>query len=309
MKADKEALDFVSDDPVAVQLKGSCITLGYDQTDLTTIVEKNIIADKIEYMAEPQSSDLLIRWVGERSHRLVHVTTGEIERIDNYIIRHSFGRPRDLMVLGGAIANIAPDRRIPSDVKWAVNSAAANLVQVDIDLAISVIDRNVIQRSEVAAINQAYRQRFQSTHGKALEMHRGVLDYLFQIGLIGYVGTPVAGGGPQSQIFQLPGSVVSRAVQFLPFADAYLVHPALSDPVALRKGEQYTKNLNRFNIIGHGMGWRRPSDGCYVLNADGRRFTAIMDGGVEYAVFVRRYGRVRQERRRQVPLCRGHQKR
>src|SRR4051812_38120346 len=55
--------------------------------------------------------DLIEKMVGRDNLELLHIYTGQRENFFDFIFRHTLGRPRDLMMVGGKISELDPSSR------------------------------------------------------------------------------------------------------------------------------------------------------------------------------------------------------
>ena len=126
----KEAFEKLGEtNPMVQQLRGSTVDMSYSRQSLREIFETNIrrerprhLVDKSVLRTEPFAA--LLGFTQVR-----HTYTGEDEEIFNYIYRHTLGRPRDLMTIGGRLSRIPPAQRDPHTVMTEVNAAATEIAQ------------------------------------------------------------------------------------------------------------------------------------------------------------------------------------
>ena len=261
----------------AIQLKGRQIEIKYSREDLFEIMKKNIRLEKYNNLASPRASEPFARFFGQDAVFMTHTRTGEVERIEEYVIRHTLGRPRDIAMLGSSISEIAPERRSPDSIAYAINSAAREIVKdysseiephlqyFDLQLACTLIPRNILTREEVISISKTYDDRYQTMHEtKATSCH--LFCSLYKVGLLGYVSEDRR-TKRKTQVFCSPGDMELEHVNILPEAEVYLIHPILDEYIATSNNAYWNK-LDKLNIVGNGRPWRTPSDATFVLQGD-----------------------------------------
>lgn len=286
-----EAIDRISySDPQAAQVRGACVSLKYSQEELKSILVKNILNSRT--LAKPNDKDPFVRWVGTKSARLEHGTTGEIENLAEYILRHGLGSPRDVAAIGGRISNLPTESRDAQSIKREVNSVAAENARgyladavrhvpfVRPTLLFPLIRKNFLSREEASEIVDSYRASIRREATVQSAGDENVLTALYHMGLLGYVGRPVEKAG-DTQVFLEPGARNLIELAPLPDAPHYVIHPALSDHIAADYHPRFVRNANRLNIIGRGRGWRSDADGYYVVSGDIVDFSAISGTGSE----------------------------
>ncbi len=91
--------------PVAINYAKYCVHLKYSKEEVKTIFEKNIALIEEEDYAKPEGKDLIHKFLGVQ--KLSHTVARKPqngnklnEPIFEYLYRHSFGRPRELVYIG-----------------------------------------------------------------------------------------------------------------------------------------------------------------------------------------------------------------
>lgn len=300
----KEALEeAIRNDTQALQIRGACLELEYSHSDLRAILIKNIEAEGDNFVVDRKAADPFERWVGADGAGLEHDITGDIETIADYIIRHSLGRPRDVIFIGRYIAQLAPRDRTPARIKDTVNAAAAviardymaecrpHLSGFDPDLLFPLIESNVLCRDDIDALTVRYADAYAEKYSGDSEDTCEVFTTLYRLGLLGYVSLERS---KRVQVFRNPGGPVVVQSESLPNAEQYLIHPVLSDLIKAKLPAEYARNLNRMNIIAPGRSWRMDSDGYFVVQGDIVGFSETM-GAAGYPEFVERFRRLARE--------------
>ncbi len=291
----KEAFDrFGAATPMVQQYRGSTVDMHYSNESLGEIFAGNASREKPRNLAnasllkeDPVSAFLALTHV-------THAHTGDVEEIGAYVLRHTLGRPRDLMTIGGALSQIPPAQRNANTVKAAVNEAATEIAEeylneiapfagdLDFEAIFVLLPRNVMTAEEAEAVARRYHRRVQGTSTTDSE----ILEFLYGVGLLGAVTTDHV-EGHKTQHFLRPGQQSFDAALPLPRSSHYFVHPILSHCVS-RVNDDYVHAVDRTNVIGEGRPWTDgPSEArLCVMKADIRGFSAIMAKGDDSAVHV-----------------------
>lgn len=292
----KEVLQgIIGDTHFGQQLRSKSLIITYTDSDLLEIIHKNIAHSDAEDLADPRSSDPVTAFFGPL-RRVTHPVTGEEEEVLEFWLRHTLGRPRDVVSIGKTLASIPPASRGERKVRETVRSEAKTIATAyfaemaphldgfDSDMFMPLIDRNVLSPDDLRRIAEAYASAWLEAFGAAAPHTEHPFCALFKLGLLGYVGRD-AERGEDVQIFRLPGEHALDNVRVLPPARTYLVHPTLDDLIAERN-PRYFENLNDRNIIGRGRRWLRESVIRYVLQGDVRGHSAIMRDGLRTKAFA-----------------------
>ena len=292
----KEVLQgIIGDTHFGQQLRSKSLVITYTDSDLLEIIHKNIAHSDAEDLADPRSSDPVTAFFGPL-RRVTHPVTGEEEDVLEFWLRHTLGRPRDVVSIGKTLAGIPPANRGERKVRETVRSEAKTIATAyfaemaphldgfDSDMLLPLIDRNVLSPDDLRRIAEAYASAWLEAFGVAAPHTEHPFCALFKLGLLGYVGRD-AERGEDLQIFRLPGELALDNVRVLPPARTYLVHPALDDLIAERN-PRYFENLNDRNIIGRGRRWLRESVIRYVLQGDVRGHSATMRDGLRTKAFA-----------------------
>ena len=211
-------------------------------------------------------------------------------------LRHTLGRPRDVVSIGKAIASIPPANRSERKIREAVRSEAKTIATAyfaemaphldgfDSDMLLRLIDKNVLSPEDLKRISEAYADTWLEAFSEVALHTEHPFCALYKLGLLGYVGRD-AETGEDVQIFRLPGEHPLDNVRVLPPARTYLVHPALDDLVAERN-PKYFENLNDRNVIGRGRRWLRERVIRYVLQGDVKGHSVNMRDGLRTKAFT-----------------------
>jgi hypothetical protein len=292
----KEVLQgIIGDTYFGQQLRSKSLIVSYTDSDLLEIIHKNIAHSDSEDLVDPRANEPVPAFFGPLS-RVTHPITGDEEEVLAFWLRHTLGRPRDVVSIGKAIASIPPVGRSERRIREVVRSEAKTIATAyfaemvphldgfDADMLLRLIDRNVLAPEDLRRISEDYALAWLEAFATAAPHTEHPFCALFKLGLLGYVGRD-AETGDDVQMFRLPGEHPLDNVRILPPARIYLVHPALDDLIAERN-PKYFENLNSRNVIGRGRRWLRERMVRYVLKGDVKGHSAIMRDGLRNKAFV-----------------------
>jgi hypothetical protein len=292
----KEVLQgIIGDTHFGQQLRSKSLIVSYTDSDLLEIIHKNIVHSDSEDLVDPRGNDPVSAFFGPLS-RVTHPITGDEEEVLDFWLRHTLGRPRDVVSIGKAIASIPPVSRSERKIREVVRSEAKTIATAyfaemaphldgfDSDMLLRLIDKNVLTPDDLKRISEVYARSWLEAFAAAAPHTEHPFCALFKLGLLGYVGRD-AETGEDVQIFRLPGEHPLDNVRILPPARIYLVHPALDDLIAERN-PKYFENLNSRNVIGRGRRWLRERVIRYVLKGDVKGHSANMRDGLRNKAFV-----------------------
>jgi hypothetical protein len=292
----KEVLQgIIGDTHFGQQLRSKSLIVSYTDSDLLEIIHKNIAHSDSEDLVDPRANEPVSAFFGPLS-RVTHPITGDEEEVLAFWLRHTLGRPRDVVSIGKAIASIPPVSRSERKIREVVRSEAKTIATAyfaemaphldgfDADMLLRLIDRNVLTPDDLRRISEVYAHTWLEAFAAAAPHTEHPFCALFKLGLLGYVGRD-AETGDDVQMFRLPGEHPLDNVRILPPARIYLVHPVLDDLIAERN-PKYFENLNSRNVIGRGRRWLRERLIRYVLKGDVKGLSAIMRDGLRNKAFV-----------------------
>jgi len=87
------------------QILGCTIEIEYDRHDLLAIFSKNIDLMSDSDLATPSAANPIGQFVGAQTSAMRHRFVDKEEDAFNFVLRHTFYRPRDLMLIGQALPN------------------------------------------------------------------------------------------------------------------------------------------------------------------------------------------------------------
>jgi class 3 adenylate cyclase len=267
---------------MAQQYRGSAVDIVYSTESLREIFVNNVRLVKGDKMVRPDRvrADPLEAFVGRST--VVDPYTREEEGAFEYLCRHTFLRPRDLMTIGEHLAALRPDERQSEHrLKEAVHQAAAEIAyeylaeiapyvgNLDLERFLRRLPGPILSRDEVETLFQEHC----AAMGEVEEEH--VFCTLYRVGLLGYV-QPDRVRGEWVQRFLRPGEATLEPDGVLPRASHYLVHPVLSDVIG-RSNPAYLQRTDRVNVVGYGRQWREAES---VDSAATVRLLCVLKGDI-----------------------------
>lgn len=241
--------------PVKINYLQHISRLEYSKEEIHQIFTKNIhLMDTSELFSGlenlPES-----RFVGFESlpHRFAANLNGELrqESVFDFIYRHTYGRPRDIVLMGKKISELVSSfnyREIPVEERYEKLRRVVNRVSNDLfeyyKLEVIPYWDDVSMQQFVATVrtNVIPREDFPLFDQDILKLH-------YNLGLLGYV-RPKDRADRLEQVFLPTATYNYRKHLALPDTDFYLVHSTLD--TLLLEQHTYGNFYNPYNIIGHG---------------------------------------------------------
>jgi hypothetical protein len=120
-----------------------------------------------EDLTQPREATPIARFIGASNAMIVNPITKKSEFFYDFVLRHSLYRPRDLMLIGGKIAQIPASVRTQERLRVAVDQAAGEIVwhylaemrgltEVPDRSLFGLIPSNVLDRSVLKRISETY---------------------------------------------------------------------------------------------------------------------------------------------------------
>lgn len=195
------------------------------------------------------------------------------EDVFQHLLRHTLGRPRDLVMICAELSRGRADLDAPRFREIVREASARNVVSnVFHEMAVflrSLIDPkvrgrlfglipwNVLTRGELEAICCQFNGLGPEAAGSFREI-QGTLEHpfceLFNCGLVGTVQDDPAGRVTRQQ-FKQPHDMVDCLEGCLPRADYYLIHPALELLIERQRAASGYQGF-RWIVVGHRCPWR-----------------------------------------------------
>lgn len=202
------------------QVSSYCVELNYDNDLLEEIFNLNVrLTDRGE-LARPDAQSYAERYIGVSEFRNVNVPR-TTETVIQWLVRHTFGSPRELVWHGRRIGeNIPPAKRANrKTISLTINDTANDILNDYLaemvppwDSSIEVVYQSLIH----CVLSKEQVNEISARHSDALG--RCPVRYLYSCGLLGY-----ANAGSQTFL------KISRTGNENLFPDAayYVVHPCL----------------------------------------------------------------------------------
>jgi TIR domain len=255
--------------PDKIKIDDASIFLDYNKEQLRDIFHKNIKLIPNELLHSPGAADPLVAFLGTNTikHRYVFDVDGKekIEDIFDFIYRHTFGRPRDIMVVGQGLTDISPPSgRNSETIGQKVSERSGYLLEMlkqEIipffsekvhSYFINAIGHNVIDEELRLKIGDAIAGQH-ATEQHLLPNERivaqNIFSYYHSIGLLGLTAERKSGDKIQTvQRFASAGNY-SLALNGSNINTKYaVIHPSLNGVLSQKNGIEY---YDTHNVIGH----------------------------------------------------------
>lgn len=275
------SLDFY--DRNAVNVSSLVVQLHYSGEELSRIFDNNIAAMQRDDLAQPREATPIARFIGAENVTIVNPITKKSEAFYDFVLRHSLYRPRDLMLIGGKIAQILATARTQGRLRTAVDQAAGEIVwhylaemrglaEVPDRSLFGLIPSNVMDSCTLARVAETYAIRLKEKGVEASNAHP--FGALYGLGLLGVVRRNRE--QKDIQIFRRPHEIEHDGSQAtLPAERHYLIHPALDDIIA-QASSDYIRVFHTRNVIGHGNRWREGKIFKCAAKGDLSRYSRVL---------------------------------
>ena len=206
------------------QVSSYCIELDYDNDLLEEIFKLNVkLTDRTE-LANSDADHYAEKYIGVTRFRNINVP-GTSETVIQWLVRHTFGSPRELVWHGRRISeNIPPEKRTNRrTMSQTINNTANDILSdylaelvppwdSSVEMVFESLVHCVLSKEQIEEISVRYKDK----------LGRCPIRYLYSCGLIGY-----ANAGSQSFL------KISRTGNENLFPDAayYMIHPCLYNRV------------------------------------------------------------------------------
>jgi hypothetical protein len=291
----KEAFNSVDYyDRNAVNISSLVVQLHYSADELSRIFDKNIAAMQHDDLTQPREATPIARFIGASNAMIVNPITKKSEPFFDFVLRHSLYRPRDLMLIGGKIAQIPASLRTQERLRAAVDQAAGEIVwhylaemrgltEVPDRSLFGLIPSNVLDRSALKRIAETYVARLKEKGLEASNAHP--FCALYRLGLLGVVRRNRE--QKDIQMFRRPHDIEHEGSEArLPAERHYLIHPALDDIIA-QASSDYIRAFHTRTVIGHGNRWREGKIFKCAAKGDLSRFSRVLSDPVVGEHFTR----------------------
>lgn len=245
-------------------IRNYCTFLEYTKEEVRKIFENNIRYTKDHLMKNTEKNNLYNRFVGFEylPHIRVRDENNELrqEHLFDFIYRHTFGRPREAILIGSKIyedllmhhqSEFKLEHTVET-VRRIVNDASHNTILNDyLTEVIPVFDNNRLDNCATF-----FRQNLIS-QDDIPESAQDDINYLYRIGLIGFVEKG-------KQRFVRASYFIHNEREQLRQSDFYFPHPSLDK--YLKQKHHYDIFYNKYNIIGDGYSFYLPQLFMYRRN-------------------------------------------
>jgi len=230
-------------------------TLDYTKGEIKEIFEKNIQLIKSADLTDRFAQTPTARFLGfdEFPHRFAESPDGtrRIEKVFDFIYRHTYGRPREIVFMGARLGylTVTPEYKEATDeerheqVRAIVNQVSNELFQQYTQEVVPYWDEARLLHF-VASVrsNVIVKEDFRL-------FDQDMLSQYHNLGLIGHVKLVNHKGGLQ-QFFKPPATYNYRRLGSLPITEYLLIHSTM-DKLLLDQ-HTYGGFHNPYNIIGNG---------------------------------------------------------
>ncbi|MCB9175771.1 MAG: hypothetical protein H6648_01325, partial [Caldilineae bacterium] len=253
-----------------LQLEDQIVFLEYKKSEIRRIFENNIAHTAPAVLYDEDATSLLEKFFGyvEQEHKFAKSPDGtpRTEDVFDFVYRHTFGRPREILRIGAELAAISPasDRK-PQEVIERVNNVSGALFtqyksevvprfeDEALDYVLSAVNSNVITRDQADAIQNS---------PEAVKMNSRPISYLWRLGLLGVVKTDPANDS-YYQSFQPAGHYRGEEEEdFPPHVEYFVFHSCLDKKLQNLYDSRF---YNRDNIIGNRYPFIPPNDSAKGL--------------------------------------------
>lgn len=264
--------------------------LHYEKDEIRNIFEKNIRLVEANELFGNKKSDNYIEQLLSFS-RMTHPYAVDMhgnQRTEtgfDFIFRHTYGRPRELMLMGLEINNLIiteayrsadMDKRV-SDLRRLVNKVSNELLNQYKQEIIPYLDEDKLREFIIKVRSNVLEKR------DLEKLDKVFFRQLFNLGLIGYVSA-MHQPGILKQTFKQAATYNYDHQDPWPDADFFVIHSTLDGPL---RYEHINGNFhNRYNIIGDGYDFFPKMDNMiheanYYIPADitGNRMLSSNGGG------------------------------
>lgn len=282
------------------QIVACTVEIDYSRDDFKEIFTKNVRLTSPEDLAVPNASDPMLALFGPSYKDLKHRFVDQAESAFDFVLRHTFYRPRDLMMIGQAIAALAPQDRSADRIRDAVDRTTDDLVKgllsemrpffhlPNLRKLLSHVKTNVLTIDEMDSITKSYLSDVpppEGDDGNGIKEYRHPFCILQKIGMLGWIQTEYSKEQKTRQRFVKPREIAMRNHIGLPVTEGfYLVHPALDHLASQEVGGQYLRNFQRANIIGNDAPWTEPASSMFVVIGDMCGFSEVMGSELYRAI-------------------------
>ena len=241
----------------ALQNKSYTTELKYDKDELISIFIKNIENMNKGNLMKPGSENELVKFLGinniNHKYSIDSFGNNGSENILDFILRHTFRRPRELVYLGDKLSQLELNKRTEKNIIELINRESNELLKQykretipyfrnDIyELFCMKANSNVLFKDRAVEINSQVKKE------KGFD---NVIESLYKMGILGWVERNNYDGNNLTQYF-LPAAqhYLSSDEKIPQNAEYFVTHPSTDLDLYKNHGSGF---YERRNIIGHG---------------------------------------------------------
>lgn len=240
-------------------------TLSYTKAEIKEIF-LNRIAETEEYK-NTERENLIKAFIGfdkmKHPFALNKNKDKRIEDVFDFLFRHTYGRPREILTFGKRIRNVLtqPDYEESNletnrkKIRLAINDESYNVLFKDYKNEIipdfSDIDfYNFIQKLEKNIFSK----------GQSKNLNPQLFKFYYNLGLVGYIEKSFNNidGHKHIQVFKPTSSYDYSDLNSVPNSDYYFTHPTVDKAFEKHNKAGFEDFYDRSNIIGDGYGFEYP---------------------------------------------------
>lgn len=222
-----------------LQIEDFTTIVKYSKKQLEQIFIFNIERTEKSKLVSPGDSNPYIRFVGFA--RMPHIfVINKDEDFFEFIYRHTFGRPRELVRMGNLIYNSSPEDRTIINLREKINTLSYN----------NIFEQ--FKREVIPFFDENKLRQFLSTckcnifsKDEVKSMNKDLLRFYYKLGLIGIIKRNAAQTGYIQEFREAFKFNYKKTIQ-LPDSQYFVTHPAMDDLITT----QLNKNYHSLNIIG-----------------------------------------------------------
>jgi hypothetical protein len=270
---------FAATHPQALQARSHIIPIRYSRDDLLAIFAWHVDLMPVERLALPDAESSQQKLVGLELIPHTYVKREDkpiLEDLFDLLLRHTDFSPRELVVLGGAVARIALSDRVGPNRHQHIRDA----ITQGVSILLSSYKKNAVPRWPATA-DDALRYLTSPVldPSRAERLPHDAARFLYSNGLLG-VAEPTGVSKEYRQKFLSPWDTSYASIAtVLPDSDYYFLHPWLLDE-AKRSNPKF--HPDQRNIIGHSCLYRPPPPVIVRVARDANNRLAIwIDGQLD----------------------------
>ncbi len=266
----REAFEALDKNPMKINYKNHSSILEYNKDEIKLIFEKNIqIVVPSEYIS-PESKSWVGKFLGfdEMGHRIAKTTDGKPlkEGAFDYIYRHTYGRPREIVLIGKRLNELILNETYRSATLEDKIEKVRILVNKESHALFLQYKTEIVPHLNENKLNE-FIEKIRSNvipKDELVRLDKDIIRTYYNIGLLGYVHTPHQ-GKTMKQVFNQPATYSYSELAPMPETLFLVVHSTV-DGYLLNK-HTFGNFYNEYNIIGHGYDFY-PKINSYVQRID-----------------------------------------